>query len=173
MDQEHQKANCGAKTKYRPEYDIQIIELMEQGLTTAECCARFKITPKTIYNWENEFPDFKEAYAIARTIGLSFYLEKMRNGIFTDKEVTFNFKACQFMINRQFGARFGDILGKNNYDEVAAAIVQKLDNDEISYESATDWLTLIEKSSKIYLETKLIPLVKEINTKMSEMENDD
>lgn len=58
--------NSGLYTsKYDPEYAIKLIELMADGLTLTAACGELRIAKQTVYNWQNQHPEFKEACEIA------------------------------------------------------------------------------------------------------------
>jgi len=59
-------------TKFSPEYAADIVEYMAKGHTLTAASGKFRVTRKTIYNWMEEYPEFKEAVEVAFAAGQAF-----------------------------------------------------------------------------------------------------
>lgn len=57
-----------ANTKYKPEYKEQAKKLCALGAIDEDIADFFEVDVRTIYNWKNEFPEFKEALQEAKDL---------------------------------------------------------------------------------------------------------
>ena len=53
----------GRPTAYRSDYPAQARRLALLGLTDEEMAQFFEVTPQTLYNWDERYPEFLEARA--------------------------------------------------------------------------------------------------------------
>jgi hypothetical protein len=58
----------GRPSKYRPEYAEQAKTLCEYGATDIEIAKFFKVSGRTIYRWQIEFPEFCQALKIGKSV---------------------------------------------------------------------------------------------------------
>ena len=61
-------------SKFNPEIAADIVETIANGYTLTAACGKNFITKQTIYNWQEEFPLFKEAVRAALQ-ARQYYLE--------------------------------------------------------------------------------------------------
>lgn len=54
----------GRPTKYRPEYDQQAIEFLNQGFSLTALAGYFGVARATIYNWAEEHESFLDAIKV-------------------------------------------------------------------------------------------------------------
>ena len=52
---------AGRNTDYKPEYDELVAKICRLGATSKECADVFNCCEKTIYNWRDKYPSFREA----------------------------------------------------------------------------------------------------------------
>lgn len=60
-------------SKYEPEYCALVIEKMGEGLSKEAFAGFIGVTRKTLYNWRDNIPEFKEALEIGETKCLLFW----------------------------------------------------------------------------------------------------
>lgn len=60
--------HTGRPSGYKPEFCQQAADLCARGATDAELAEFFKVSARTIYRWQNEFPDFCQSLKAAKDI---------------------------------------------------------------------------------------------------------
>ena len=65
---------AGRKTKYKPEYCEQIIELGKIGKLPVQVAVAFGISKPTLFNWCDEFPEFFNAFTEYKAIVEDFFV---------------------------------------------------------------------------------------------------
>ena len=75
----------GRPTKYKKNLCKQALELFERGYSIVQIAAEFSISRDTIYEWENQYPEFSDTLAIGRTKAEAFW-----EGILQDTAKTKN-----------------------------------------------------------------------------------
>lgn len=68
----------GRPTDYRPEYDVQALDLCELGATDQDLAAHFGVTVNTIANWRHR----NESFAIASRVGKQHADEEVKRSAF-------------------------------------------------------------------------------------------
>lgn len=58
---EEEKKHPGQPTKYKPEYENQVLVLAEKGFTDKDIADVFEVHEDTINNWKKQFPQFFES----------------------------------------------------------------------------------------------------------------
>lgn len=61
MDKEKKHKHAGQPTKYKPEYENQVLILAEKGFTDKDIADVFNVHEDTINNWKKQFPQFFES----------------------------------------------------------------------------------------------------------------
>jgi transposase-like protein len=56
----------GRPSDYKPEYCELLIKHAEEGYSFESFAGRIGVTPKTLYNWEQEHPEFLQAKTVAK-----------------------------------------------------------------------------------------------------------
>lgn len=56
----------GRPSKYQPKFAAQAAKLCELGATDIEIAAFFGVTTRTVYRWQNEFPEFCQSIKVAK-----------------------------------------------------------------------------------------------------------
>lgn len=88
-------AELGRPTKYKPEYDEQIIEEAWKGTNFYLIAAKWGVCRDSLYEWCDVHESFSDSYARAGDILLGKLLEKTENGM-TDRN--FNSNAANIVI---------------------------------------------------------------------------
>lgn len=71
----------GRPTLYKPEYCQQLVDHMAQGGSFESFAATPRVSFATLYNWEDEFPDFLEAKNKGMALNLKFYEDMAKIGM--------------------------------------------------------------------------------------------
>ena len=66
MSEQKPKHPGGRPEEYKPEYCELLIQHSEEGFSFESFAGRIGVTPKTIYNWEQKYPEFLQAKTIAK-----------------------------------------------------------------------------------------------------------
>lgn len=62
-----------SQTKYKEEYNMEIVRLGSEGLSVTQMAAHFKVIPHTLSNWAKKYPEFAEAKELAVTLAEAFW----------------------------------------------------------------------------------------------------
>lgn len=65
---EEEKKHPGQPTKYKPEYENQVLILAEKGFTDKDIADVFEVTETTINNWKKQFPQFFESIKKGKSV---------------------------------------------------------------------------------------------------------
>lgn len=96
----------GRPTKYDPALCEKVIELGKEGYSKAQICARIDICCDTLSRWVKEYPDFSEAIKKANYFAQSWWEDKARQGLFTEKDGPFFNSTLWYMnMKNRFGWR--------------------------------------------------------------------
>lgn len=71
----------GAPTKYDPAFCDTVIDLGKQGKSVTQIAATLEVTRKTLYNWEEQFPEFLYALSYARELAQAWFEDKGQEGL--------------------------------------------------------------------------------------------
>ena len=85
----------GLPSKYRPEFDAQMIEYAKQGFLLKEIAVKFGVAHKIMWEWQAAHPSFKEAYQFSKDIILS-QLERRLVDCSMDRN--FNSRSIEFIL---------------------------------------------------------------------------
>ena len=109
---EHQPAQFGRPTKYRPEFCEDLIEHMRGG-GSVESFGAFlgekygnasAICKDTVYEWAERYPDFSDAKKIGTAFARKFYEDIGKRGM-KGEYVAFNSTVWVFSMKNRFGWR--------------------------------------------------------------------
>lgn len=126
--------------EYREEYSETLPDLMSKGESVCSVCKKWGITRRSFYNWIEKYPEFDEAYALAKTYCQAWWEETGRQGLY-DKTFTEydedgkKTKTTTVHINdrvwsRNMGARFEDWQEKKNLNITANSSVVSMTPEE-------------------------------------------
>lgn len=88
--------------KYKPEYAQSLIEHMSDGSSFYSFGARVSVGKTTLYDWLEKYPEFKEAYEIARLQSLAWWEKQGQEGLWNTKETSLNTGAFVFQVSNRF-----------------------------------------------------------------------
>lgn len=66
-----------AASKYKPAYCNEIIECLALGHSIAAFAGSIGVAASSVYKWINDFPEFAEAYAVAKAKAVLFWEKKL------------------------------------------------------------------------------------------------
>lgn len=113
-------------TDYRIEYCSRVINMGMEGKSVVAMAVSLGFVRKTLYNWADKHPEFKEALDYAKEASQAYYEELGKQGMMMGKD--FNGGVW----SRIMGARFREDYGKQNDPTV------QVTNNVISSEPLTD-----------------------------------
>lgn len=76
---------AGRPTKYKKEYNQQIIDHMKAGKAAVEFAANIGVTEKTLFIWIEKNPSFLQSYELGRTLLLSHTVKTLRENMLSYK----------------------------------------------------------------------------------------
>lgn len=72
---------AGRPSEFKPEYCERLVNIMSQGASQGEAAKAFGITIKTLYNWAEAYPEFKEAMSTGKEYSEAWWEDMGRKGI--------------------------------------------------------------------------------------------
>jgi len=96
---------AGRPTKYKKEFCALVIRLGKEGVSRAGWAAQLDIAIATLYNWEENQPEFLEATTRARDLSLAWWNEQGRKGIWSRD---FNAPAYRLQVMNRFSKDWRD-----------------------------------------------------------------
>lgn len=94
------KGPGGRPTKYDPAKMVPVImKLARVGASRVEIAAELGVVKQTLYNWEDEHPDFVEVMKEARDVSQAWWEKQGRKGIWSRD---FNAPAYSLQIRNRF-----------------------------------------------------------------------
>lgn len=114
-------------SKYHDDFPKMLIEHMENGLSYLSFAGKIRVAFKTLYEWEKEYPEFKEA----KEIGLSLSLlwdEALLNKGTEGKQRGYNAASHKWKMTNRY--KWSD------RSEVEYKTTEKMDLDELKKEAA-------------------------------------
>lgn len=91
--------------KYRAEFCQGVISHMEKGKSITSFAAQCNVSKKTLYEWLQQYPEFKEAKAIGEAKSVAWW-EDLGQGAVTGQVPGFQQAAYIFTMKCRFG-KFG------------------------------------------------------------------
>jgi hypothetical protein len=88
--------------KYKPEYAAMLINHMSDGSSFMSFGAVAEVSKATLYDWLDTYPEFKEAYEIAKLQALSWWEKQGKAGLWNTKESSLNTGAFVFQVANRF-----------------------------------------------------------------------
>lgn len=89
----------GRPTDYRAEACETVLALGREGASRAEWCAELDISFNTLYNWEEQYPEFLRATTRARQLAQAWWEKQGRRGIWSRE---FNASAYRLQVMNRF-----------------------------------------------------------------------
>lgn len=113
---------AGRKTKYKPEFCDLLIDHMSRGLSYYAFAAEINVNRDTLYEWEKNYSDFKEAKSIGLTKSLLFWEKLGVDNILNVSESEFQGGSSSRSLNAatwiyNMNNRFRDFGWRNKHPE--------------------------------------------------------
>ena len=94
---------AGRPTLYRPEYCEKVIELGKDGKSVVQMACAFGVSRPTMEeNWTREYPEFLEAFTLAKQYSQDWWEQKGQDNLLVPQGVTFQASVW----SRSMAARF-------------------------------------------------------------------
>ena len=91
----------GRPTKYKPEYCDLLLEMVNEGASFTEFCAKVGISRQTFHNWKDANEDFMDAYTRAELEGQAYWEKRLRSDLMIDS------RSNAQLVKLYFANRFG------------------------------------------------------------------
>jgi hypothetical protein len=88
--------------KYKPDHAASLIEHMKDGSSFMSFGAVVGVSKATLYDWLDTYPEFKEAYEVAKLQALSWWEKQGKEGLWNTKECSLNTGAFVFQVANRF-----------------------------------------------------------------------
>jgi hypothetical protein len=85
---------------YKDDYPERLINILKQGNTLVAFCAEVMVSKKTLYDWLDIHPKFKEAYELGMALSEQYWIKMGEDNV---DNPDFNYNHYAF----QLGSRFG------------------------------------------------------------------
>ena len=109
---------AGRPSSYRPEYCELAVKLGAQGKSYAQIGAAIGVARKTLYEWADQFPEFRDAIARARDLSLAWWEEQAHIGMWESPEGQ---RLNPQLWSRSMAARFPDDYRESKKTEITGA----------------------------------------------------
>lgn len=114
--------------EFKPEYCDKIIEVGRDGGGVAKMCLECNIgSYSTFYKWLDEYPEFAEAYAEAKTISLAFHEDILLAGAL-GRIKGYNFNSVAMIMNNKFPDFYKRGTGQGANTEINIGSINSIDN---------------------------------------------
>lgn len=101
---ENWRNRCGAKSLYQPWMCEEAIRQGIKGKFVSHIAATLGVCTKTLYNWQDQYPEFKEAMDWAKSYSLAYHEEALIKGIKGGKG--YNFAPNAFILSNKWKAEY-------------------------------------------------------------------
>lgn len=91
------RSNAGRPSKFKKKYIKEIIELGAEGLFMVEIANQWGVGTSTLSDWCESYPEFSEAYSLAKEASQAYYSKLLREQSLT------NFNALKYTLNVEHG----------------------------------------------------------------------
>jgi len=96
----------GPESRYTPDMCDRILKIASEGGHTAKMMMELGIASKeTFYRWQNENPEFKEAYALSKLVSQAYYEELGLQGAIGEIP-NFNASTYALIMNNKFSDEY-------------------------------------------------------------------
>jgi hypothetical protein len=116
---------AGHPSMYRPEYCELIIRLGAEGKLPAKWAAAIGVSKITLHVWRKKFPEFAQAFDVAKTVCESWWLESNQNCALSETG-KYNHNAVKFILSAAFGMSEKSGVDLTTDGNPISALVQKL-----------------------------------------------
>ena len=88
--------------KYKPEYAEQLIAHMSDGSSFMSFGAEVGVGRTTLYDWVHTYPEFAQAFELAKIKALAWWEKQGKEGLWNTKESSLNTGAFVFQVANRF-----------------------------------------------------------------------
>ena len=143
--------------KYKSEYCLKIVDLMERGYLNLEIAAKLGIAEKTFYDWKDRYPEFGEAFEKGYPKQFMWWMTKGREK-FLEGDSDKGYKYWHAVMRNCFNYDAGE--GKGN------TTIQIGNMNVLNQKSDSELLQLLQdKLNNLKLpDTNLIPVIHEVRS---------
>lgn len=103
-----EKKNPWRPTKYKPEYDEMIIEIMRDGASAVEFCAEIGINRDTIAEWCKNYDSFSVAFTRAKLLCQAWWERQGRSHLIDESNELGSKRFNERLWTRNVACRFRD-----------------------------------------------------------------
>ena len=167
------------QTKYKATMPAELIEMFSRGKTRAAFCARHSIARGTFDLWLAEYPEFAEAYEIAKLKAEAWYDEVGEKHLTEEHEGPKLNTTLYSMIRRNRvemtehrKLKIAGLKQAKNFADQMMQIMNELANGNLTGSEAQQLAKLVETGVKVFEHTELEKRVSEIE-KASKLGIDD
>lgn len=149
----------------------KLVSLMAKGHTTPMLCKALKISRSTLYQWQEDHPDFKKAYEYGKTLREAHHDEI---AIHNYENPKFNPVTWQMMGRKYFGyseyraIKLPKMHKATNYQEKAQVAMEAMANGEITPNEALIISQVCANHAKTEAETELVKRLEALESKSNE-----
>lgn len=156
-------------TKYRDTMPAQIIKMFSEGKSRSYFCAHHSISENTFKLWQEKYPEFAEAYLIAKQKAKKWYEDLAQQHLVEEFEgPKLNTKLWSMQMRNRFGMtehrrlKIEGLKKANNYQEQMQSVVDELADGNLTGSEALQLSRLIETGVKVFESTELLKRVEQI-----------
>lgn len=156
-------------TKYTDKMPAHIIKMFSQGRSRADFCAFYSISQCTFKLWQDTYPEFSEAYIIAKQKAQAWFENLAIEHLVEEFEgPKLNTKLWSMMMRNRFGhtehrkLKIKGLKTAKNFQEQMQNVVNELADGNLTGSEALQLSKMIESGVKIYESTELVKRVEMI-----------
>lgn len=151
--------------QYQQRYCDEIVGLGRQGYHVYEMGMHFNVTKKTLYNWAKKHPEFAVAFDTAVQYSKAYYQcllrENSLNRDLNPHAFKFHFKFFnEFKEDANVKMPMG--FAKMSAGDQCRAVMQELENGELSAAEAEKLINLIKVGLSVEQEVELAPMLEKL-----------
>lgn len=168
----------GRPTKYKPEYDEEIIKYAKEGEAPANCLTvekfadHFDVVVSTLYEWSHENPSFSKAFKRAMEIARNRFVDFGLNHLILNKESHFFEKTYNTILRNKFGyedktfVHLPHIAKAKGIVRKAEMVLESLLAGTISLEDTDRLMNIFKNAINVENEAELRPIVEQLQEEL-------
>lgn len=157
------------QTKYKVTMPADLIEMFSHGKTCANFCAKYSISRTTFDLWLDTYPEFAEAYEIAKAKAETWYDEVGQKHLIEEHEgpklnttLYSMIRRNRFEMTEHRKLKIEGLKKAKNFAEQMQQIINELASGNLTGSEAQQLAKLVETGVKVYENTELEKRVTEI-----------
>lgn len=162
------------KSKYKPEISpADLIEIFSKGGGRETFCAKYKIPEQTFRLWLNHYPEFEDAYDVAKQVGKAYYMKLAKDNLIIDKEAPFNDRLwgqimrCRHELSDHNRIRIPGIKNAQTTREKLECVAGHIAEGDLSSADIASLTKLLEACLKVSESAELEKRLEEIESKFA------